>query len=159
MCKFIRRYDGISPITNIANLGLQVSLRDEDNLKLSRFFINHKERIVRVVVPTDITLDIRSLLCKLNENKKEHTDPLVYPVIDAKTWPKTMECLEEYLRGHIGFKGVPLSYVVRYKESVAPSLYEPGTIFLSPEDEMVARAPILEGGLRTVTFKTDMMKV
>ena len=24
---------------------------------------------------------------------------------------------------------------------------------------MVARAPILEGGLRTVTFKTDMMKV
>ena len=36
---------------------------------------------------------------------------------------------------------------------------EPGTSFSSAEYDMVARAPILEGGLRTVTFKTDMMKV
>ena len=36
---------------------------------------------------------------------------------------------------------------------------EPETSFLSAEDEMVARAPILEGGLRNVTFNTDMMKV
>ena len=33
------------------------------------------------------------------------------------------------------------------------------TSFSSAEDEMVARALILEGGLKTVTFKTDMMKV
>ena len=36
---------------------------------------------------------------------------------------------------------------------------EPETIFSSDKDEMVACAPILEGGPRTVTFKTDMMKV
>ena len=36
---------------------------------------------------------------------------------------------------------------------------EPATSLSSDEDEMVARAPILEGGLRTVTFKIDMMKV
>ena len=35
---------------------------------------------------------------------------------------------------------------------------EPETSFLSAEDEIVARAPILEGGTRTVTFKTDMIK-
>ena len=35
---------------------------------------------------------------------------------------------------------------------------EPDTRFLSAKDEMVACAPILEVGLRTVTFKTDMMK-
>ena len=69
-----------------------------------------------------------------------------------------MQSLEEYLRGHIGVKGVPLSYVVRSKEAVAPILDEPDTSFLSAEDEMIARAPILEGGLKTVTFKTDMMK-
>ena len=80
-------------------------------------------------------------------------------MIDTKNWSKTMEILEEYLRGNIGVKGVPLSYVVKSKEVVAPSLDEPETSFSSAEDEMVVRAPILEGGMRTITFKTDMMKV
>ena len=84
---------------------------------------------------------------------------MVSPVIHDNNWPKTMESLEEYLRVDIGFKGLPLSYVVIYKEAVAPSLDEPETSFLSAEDEMVARALILESGLSTVTFKTDMVKV
>ena len=54
---------------------------------------------------------------------------------------------------------MPLSYMVISEEAVAPILDEPETIFLSSEDEMVTRAPIIEGVLRTVTFKTDMMKV
>ena len=70
-----------------------------------------------------------------------------------------MESLEEYLRGHTGVKGAPLSYVVKSEEEVASSLDEPETSFSSSKDEMVVRAPILEGGLRTVIFKTDMMKV
>ena len=49
--------------------------------------------------------------------------------------------------------------MARSEEAVDPSLDEPETSFLSSEYEMVACAPILEGGLRTVTFKTDMMKV
>ena len=61
--------------------------------------------------------------------------------------------------GSIGVKEVPLSYVVISKEAVAPSLDEPDTSFFSSEDEMVARAPILESGPRTVTLDTDMMKV
>ena len=61
--------------------------------------------------------------------------------------------------GHIGIKGVPLSYVVRANEAVTPSLDEPAASFSSAEDEMVAHAPIIEGSLRTATFKTDMMKV
>ena len=61
--------------------------------------------------------------------------------------------------GHIGVHAVPLSYVVSSKETVAFRLDEPETIFSSAEDEMVEPAPILEGGMRTVTFKTDMMKV
>ena len=70
-----------------------------------------------------------------------------------------MESLEEYLRGRIGVKGVLLSYVVISKEAVSPSLDEPETSLLSSKDEMVARAPIIEAGMRTVTFKTDMVKV
>ena len=54
---------------------------------------------------------------------------MVSPVIHDNNWPKTMESLEEYLRVDIGFKGLPLSYVVIYKEAVAPSLDEPETIY------------------------------
>ena len=84
---------------------------------------------------------------------------MVSPVIDANNWPKTMESLEEYCRGHIGVKGVPLSYVVRFEEAVASSFNGIEKSFLSVENEMVVRAPIIEGGVRTVTFKKDMMKI
>ena len=69
-----------------------------------------------------------------------------------------MDCLEEYLRGYIGVKGVPLSHVVISGEAVAPILDEPETSFSSADYEMVLRAPIIEGGLRTINFKTYMMK-
>ena len=84
---------------------------------------------------------------------------MVSSVIDAKTWPKTMEILEDYRKGHDGVIGLPLSYVVRSEEVVAPSLDETEMRFLSAGDEIVAHAQIIEGGLRNLTFKTDMMKV
>ena len=56
MCKVVRRPGGINPITNVANLRLQVSLRVENNLKLSSFFLKHKVRTGRMAVTTNITL-------------------------------------------------------------------------------------------------------
>ena len=110
------------------------------------------------MVGTYITLDNVRILRELNESEKEHKDSVVSPVIDAKNWPKTMEIFEEYLRGYIVVKGVPISYVVRFKEAVAPSLDEPEMSFLSFKDDMVAHAPIIEGALSTVTSKTFIMK-
>ena len=106
LCKVIRRTCGINPITNVANLGIQVSLRAENNLNLARFFLKHKVGTGRGAVATDITLDNVRLLYELKEIKKEHKDPVVSPVIDANNWPKTMESLEEYLRKNIGNKGL-----------------------------------------------------
>ena len=76
MCKVIRRPGGINTITNVANLGLQVSLRAENNLKLASFFPKNKIRTGRVAVATDITLDSIRLLRELKESEKEHTDTL-----------------------------------------------------------------------------------
>ena len=59
---------------------------------------------------------------------------MVSLVIDGKNWKKTIDSLEEYLRGHIGIKGVPLSYVVRSKEAVDPSLDEPEKRLFSAKD-------------------------
>ena len=58
----------INPITNIANLEIQVSLRAENNLKLASFFLEHKVRTGRVAVATDITLDSVRLLRELKES-------------------------------------------------------------------------------------------
>ena len=60
-------------------------------------------------------------------------------MIDANNWPKTVKILEEYLRGHIIVKGVPLSYVVRSKEAVDTSLDEHEKSFSSAEDDMIAK--------------------
>ena len=49
--------------------------------------------------------------------------------------------------------------MVRSEEAVAPKLDEHERSFLSAEDEIIVRLPIIESGLRTVTFKTDTMKV
>ena len=57
LCKVIRRPGGINPITNAANLGIQVSLRDEKKLNLASFFLQHKVKTRRVAVATDITLE------------------------------------------------------------------------------------------------------
>ena len=84
LCKVIRRPGGINTITNVANLGIQISLRAKNNLKLASFFLKYKVRNGRVAVETDITLDNVRLLGKLNVSKKEHKDPVVSPLIDAK---------------------------------------------------------------------------
>ena len=82
--KVIRISGGINPITNVTNFRLQVSLRSENNLKLSSFFLKHKISNGRVEVATYIMLDNVHLLRDLKESKKEHTDPLVSPVIYTK---------------------------------------------------------------------------
>ena len=70
LCKFIRRPGGINTITNIANLGLQVSLRAKNNLKLASFFLKHISRTGRVAVPTNITLNSVRILRELKESEK-----------------------------------------------------------------------------------------
>ena len=58
-------------------------MRDENNLKLARFFLKHKVRTGRVSVATDITLDNVHIVCEPKESKKKHKDPVLYTVIDA----------------------------------------------------------------------------
>ena len=67
LCKVIRRPGGIDPIANVANLGFQVSLRAENNLKLASVFLKHKTRTGRVALPTEITLESVGLLRELKE--------------------------------------------------------------------------------------------
>ena len=67
LCKVIKRTGGINPITNVANLGLQVSLRAENILNLASFFLKHKVRTRSLAVATNIMLDNMRLLSELKK--------------------------------------------------------------------------------------------
>ena len=70
LCKVIRKPGGINIITNVANIGIQVSLRAENNLKLVSFFLKHKVRTGGVAVATYITLDNMRILRELKKSEK-----------------------------------------------------------------------------------------
>ena len=81
-------------------------MRDENNLKLSRFFLKHKIRTGSAAVATDIKLDDVKLLSEIKESDREQMDTLVSLLIDENNWTKIMESLKEYLKGNIGVKWV-----------------------------------------------------
>ena len=46
------------------------------------------------------------------QQEDAHKDSIVPTVVDLKNWPKSMESLEQYVRGHWGVDGGPLGYVI-----------------------------------------------
>eukprot|EP00804_Cyclotella_cryptica_P015125 CCRYP_000688-RA/>CCRYP_000688-RA protein AED:0.22 eAED:0.24 QI:0/0/0/0.8/1/1/5/0/1053 len=107
---------------------------------------NTKIEVSRAVNVGEITLTNVRKLIKQRDTERNHTDPDTPPMIDSKDWPKTMEAVEEYLRQFRGVNDVPLSYVVRIALAPKPVLTDPATNYLTLDEEMIARAPILVPG-------------
>jgi hypothetical protein len=148
LCKVIRRPGGVIPNPNaaaagqpatVANPGIAVSLRAENNLKLACYFLRYKQRTSRTVAPADITLDAVRAFREYKEWEEEHTD-VDPPEINAKDWPRTMDAIDEWLRGCLGVTKIPLAYVTH---------------------ELIARAPIhgAVGGTFTATYTADSVRV
>ena len=145
LCKVIRRPGGTIPqpagavagAAAIANPGVSVNQRAETHLKLLAFYLRHQARVSRVVQPADVTLDAIRTVRELREFESTYKKPEDLPSINAKDWPKTMEAIDEYLRSVLGERKIPLAYVVRKDENIAPV----GEIFPTIQDEMIARAP------------------
>jgi hypothetical protein len=125
LCKVLRRPGGTMMVPNAAGVNVQVpnpgnkvSLLAENNLKMARFYLRHRARVSRAVVPVDITLvNVRSIR-ELCTSEGKHEDPKVKPTIDDNDWPKTMEAFDEYFRAYHGETGIPLAYVIRAEPNV-----------------------------------------
>ena len=143
LCKILRRPGGTGA-GGVADPGEKVSARAEDNLKLVIYYVKHQDRVSRTPDIGLITLASIRRLVKQQETEKNHTDPDVLPTIDADDWPKTMEAVEEYLRQFRGVEGTPLSYVVRQTLMPVAAATDPATSYPTLDEEMIARAPILE---------------
>jgi hypothetical protein len=145
---------GPSAVTSRKN-GILVSIRAVANLKLCVYYLEHsKERVQRKPVASSINLIfVRSYRDQQQREvsfKKTSEDP----VINDKTWPRTLETIKEYLASQYGGTGDTLDYVVRPDIGVKPEAEDPAEGYENVDQEMNARAP------HTVrSFLNDMHKV
>ena len=141
----------------VNNPGVSVSLRAETNLKLACYQLRHMLRLSRIMTPPQVTLLSVQAVRELRLNEENHKNPTIPPKIDANDWPRTMEAIEEYLRGYLGTTGIPLAYVVRPDVEIPAD--EPDGGYASVLDEMIARAPHTAAGALMPTYVSDCMKV
>ena len=123
------------------------------------YFLRFKERTSRTVAAADVTL--QNVRGYQNHKKwEEDHDDVEAPEINAKDWPRTMDALEEYLRGCLGVTKIPLAYVVREEEAVPAA--DPAGGYTSLQDELIARAPFRETAAPndyTATYLADRSRV
>jgi hypothetical protein len=166
LCKVIRPPGGTIPNPQagaarqpptISDPGHTISLRSENNLKLMVYFLKYHERTSKVVTADQITIDSVRELRSLKEQEADHKD-LDPPELDSKNWPRTIEAMEEWLGGCLGVTKIPLAYVIREEEAVAP--FDPQVVYPTKLEELIARAPILDpNGGYCQTNLTDRAKV
>lgn len=151
----------------LPNPGHQVSILAILNLKLAVFFIKHRKRCSRRIVPDDVEVTPERILALifLRESEKAYKDdrlPAPSEIFNSKDWTTTIDALTELLAGRKGTTGLPLAWVVREEETVADDPEPAADDFgwLTVEEEMINRAPmLLAAGGYTAQFKIDNKKV
>ena len=161
LCKVVRRPGGTmaNPAAGAAgqpalipNPGLPVQLRAELNLKLACYFLRYKDRTSRDVLAADITLPNVREFRNHREWEDDHKD-VDAPELNSRDWPRTIEGIEEWLRGCLGVTKTPLAYVIRATE-LMPAV-DPAGGYDSKQDELIARAPIRVANDPNGDFTTD----
>lgn len=153
LCKIIRRPGGqiVNPGPQqqgqIPNPGISVSLRAENNTKLARYFITHRDlRISRPCQAGDVTLAAVRDLQTMKDQDATHVNPEEKPTVNDKDWPKTFESIEQYFVNKRGELSLPLAYVIREQGDPANAADDPANTYATPVQEMIARAPHVTNG-------------
>lgn len=156
LCKVVRRPGG-ADANGDAAVGTMISLRAENNLKLACGHIRYHQNVSRTITPVDITLpNVRSIREHLKwEEKHEDADQPKIDVGPKTNWPKLIETLIEYFKACNGSTGIPLAYVIRPNVEVPAELDDPADNYLTRQEELIARAPHVQGDRAHPTFSAD----
>ena len=143
---------GTIPDPNVAGAriphpGFRVAPKAIALLEDAKYYIKHQDRISRTVTAADITVQNVRTLQRLREIEEEYKNPDVAGVkLDLKDWPKSFEYIDEIVRTTLGCTGIPLARLTRgtNAEDIAVPAEggDPATNYVTPMDEMIARAPI-----------------
>jgi hypothetical protein len=99
MIKRVNRHGGTFTVgygngaVTTSNVGLQVSLRAENNLKLCVYFLKHMEMVQRVPTAASITLEVVRGYREQHRYEEKFKRTVVEPEINDKDWPRTMESI------------------------------------------------------------------
>jgi hypothetical protein len=99
MIKRVNRPDGTFTVgsgidaVKTSNVGLQVSLRDDNHLKLCIYFLKHMERVQRVPTAASITLEVVRGYREQQRYEDKFKKTAVEPEINDKDWHRTMESI------------------------------------------------------------------
>ena len=77
------------------------------------YYIKHFKRIGCACTHDDVDLEKVCAMYHQRGMVKSHKEPEVIPTVYQKECPKTLETVEEYIRGFQGVDGQPLSYGLR----------------------------------------------
>ena len=93
--------------------GQQVSVIDQENLKLTAFLFHHWWQCTLDWEIMGMNKGMVHFLVGQKKLEDENKDPEMLPKINKSDMAGMMESIEEYLRSHHGVIKAPLAYVIR----------------------------------------------
>ena len=135
----------------IPNPGIPVFLHAENNLQLMCYLLRHMEQTSRTITSQTITVTQVHTLCDHQCWEQDHEDlePLE---LNSKDWPRTIESINEWLKGCLGVSKIPLAYMICEKEVPDQANDLPGN-YTMIQEELIMWAPVrTANGAYTPTF-------
>ena len=139
--------------------GIKTSSKAQTNFGLMCYYLNHlTKRADRSTTWPAITLAVVKSMKPQMLQEATAKDPTVVPTIDFKNWPRTMESLENYIRGHMGVDKTPLTYATRVnlfppRAADDPPFGAVDSVYNSNDEEIIARHRIVDASVATVTVE------
>ena len=159
LCATTRKPGGQVPDGNggfRSNFGARIALKSELQLKLATFYLRYCQRVSRPLMHDYVKPNIIYRWKALKEYEDQHSDPDP-PEINANDWTKTMEGIDEWLRGCLGIDKTPLAHVVRENHEIPPH-----KIYQTRAQELIERYPhwdLTNPGEFTANYLADCERV
>ena len=106
LCQVLRRSRGTTG--GVSNPGFSVPVMAESNPQGMIYYIKHFRMIGYTCTHADFDLSKVRKMYHHRDMEDSHKYPEVLPTVDPRYWPKTLETVEEYVRGFRGVYGQPL---------------------------------------------------
>jgi hypothetical protein len=143
------------------NVGLKIYAQAQINFADMCFFLDHQTNCIDCGVTCAMVTLVAVMKMKTRRQKEDaHKNPTVIPVTDSKNWPTSMELLllDQYIRGHWGVKGGPLSYVTCLDlfpptVSADPGFNTAGSKYNNHNYEIIARQRIVNASTATLSVR------
>ena len=83
----------------VCNPGVAVSAMAEANLQVMIYYIKNLKMIGRTCTHADVDIAKVREMYHQRYMEEAHKDPEVVPTVNPKDWPKTLETVEDHIRG------------------------------------------------------------